>query len=65
MFQYLINYLIDRFTAAGRIVAIVQELRKAFDLLLQRKFEEPELDLSGQMVVTLACELLDTNAQYY
>lgn len=53
-----------RFTAPGRIVAILQELRSAFDALLARKFDEPALDIAGQPVVELTCQLLDVNAQY-
>jgi hypothetical protein len=53
-----------RFTAPGRTVAILEEVRAAFDALLQRKFEDPGLDIAGQPVVDLTCQLLDTNAQY-
>jgi hypothetical protein len=45
-------------------VAILEEVRGAFDALLQRKFEDPGLDIAGQPVVDLTCQLLDTNAQY-
>jgi hypothetical protein len=45
-------------------VAILQELRAAFDSLLRRKFDEPSLDIASQPVVELTCELLDVNAQY-
>uniref|UniRef100_A0A7S3M923 RNA helicase n=1 Tax=Spumella elongata TaxID=89044 RepID=A0A7S3M923_9STRA len=53
-----------RFTAPGRIVAIIQEMRKAFDQILQSKFEDPSLDISTAPVVELTCQLLDLNAQY-
>ena len=53
-----------RFTAPGRIVAIIQEVRRAFDGILQSKFEDPSLDISALPVVELTCQLLDLNAQY-
>ena len=61
-FTFLLAFC--RFTAPGRIVAIIQEMRKAFDQILQSKFEDPSLDISTAPVVELTCQLLDLNAQY-
>ena len=63
----MINFVVApsiRFTAPGRIVAIIQEIRRAFDGILQAKFESPGTDISALPVVDLACQLLDLNAQY-
>ena len=61
---YPVSLACFRFTAPGRIVAIIQEMRKAFDQILQSKFEDPSLDISTAPVVELTCQLLDLNAQY-
>lgn len=45
-------------------MAIIQEIRHAFDGILQTKFESPSTDISAMPVVDLACQLLDLNAQY-
>ena len=60
----LYHNTMHRFTATGRVVAIIQELRAAFDSLLQRKFDEPDTEIAGEPVIELACQLLNTQAQY-
>lgn len=50
-----------KFTAPGRIVAIIQTARDAFDRVLQGKISDPMMDVSSSDVIEGICELLATD----
>ena len=50
-----------KFSAPGRLVALVQALRKALDHLLMRKIADPTFDLSSSGELEAVCRLLDKN----
>jgi len=47
-----------KFSAPGRLVALVQALRRAVDSLLLRKMADPSVDLNGSVELAAACRLL-------
>lgn len=50
-----------RFSAPGRIAALVQALRREFDNLMDKKIAEPNFDLSGSEALRLTIQLLTTD----
>jgi hypothetical protein len=50
-----------RFSATGRIVALVQAIRRAFDQLLEDKILRPDMDISASPVLDVTCQLLETD----
>ena len=50
-----------KFSAPGRLVALVQGLRKELDAILLKKISDPTFDLSTNSVIPVVCKLLDKN----
>jgi len=62
--QYLAGTLtVDgwmRFSASGKLVALLQALRREVDAILVQKIEQPEIDTSDNAVLRTVCNLLDS-----
>jgi len=53
-----------RFSASGRVVAILEAARESISCTLLQKFVDPQLDMSLCPVFDLACDILDLPGQY-
>ena len=51
----------DRFSAPGKVVAIILSLRKATDSLLRLKVSEPGLNLDRSPILDLVAKLLTSD----
>ena len=51
-----------KFAASGKMVALVQALRRAFDAILTEKIENPDLDHHSNKVVKIVCNLLNSQS---
>ncbi len=58
---FFCSFVLHRFSATGRIVALVQAIRRAFDQLLEDKILRPDVDISSSPVLDVTCQLLETD----
>eukprot|EP01038_Epipyxis_sp_PR26KG_P008683 gene8683-11734_t len=50
-----------RFSAPNRVISLIKDIRHQFDILLQQKIENIELDISWSPVLEAVCMLLDAD----